>query len=247
MIKLRGENGCPWDREQTHKSLIKYLVEETYELVDAIESDDDEQLLSELGDLLLQVIFHCQIAREDRRFNLQDVARYCCRKMIRRHPHVFGNKVASNSAEVLKQWEDIKREEPENTLRKSVLDGIPKSLPPLAKAEKVQVKVSKIGFDWTSSGDVLDKIQEEFEEVRGGLDNRDDRSIREELGDLMFAVVNLCRYLDNSPDELLREATEKFSRRFRFMEARIVQEGMSIEECSMDLLDRLWQEAKAEV
>ena len=247
MIKLRSQDGCPWDREQTHKSLKKYLVEEAYELFDAIEKGDDVGIIDELGDLLLQIIFHCQIGREESRFDLQDVAKHCCIKMIRRHPHVFGNKVALNSTEVLKQWDQIKKLEQRNITQKSILDGIPRSFPPLTKAKVVQTKASKVGFDWNSSIEVLNKVQEELEELKVGVQENNRDSIREELGDLIFAVVNLCRFQEESAEDLLFEATEKFSRRFRFIEAHLIQQGKKIDECSFECLETLWQKAKTQV
>ena len=247
MGRLRRRDGCPWDREQTHRSLKKYLVEETYELIDAIESEDDAQMIDELGDILLQVIFHCQIAKEDGRFRLQEVARQCCKKMIRRHPHVFGHTLAEDSAAVLKQWETIKKTESSNLNRTSALDGIPKYLPALTKAEKIQMKASKVGFDWASADDVVSKIEEELDETKRSLQQDDKNHVREELGDLLFAVVNLCRFVGESPEDTLLQAIDKFSKRFRFIEAELAREGEKPDACTMSVLERLWQESKTQI
>ena len=245
MVKLRGPSGCPWDKEQTHESLKKYVVEETYELIDAIESGEDAQIIDELGDLLLQVVFHCQIGKEDNRFNLQDVAKRSCDKMIRRHPHVFGDKTVKNSKAVLKQWEKIKRTEPTTLKRNSILEGIPRSLPALAQAEKVQVKASKVGFDWSCTNDVLKKVEEELSEFKTSVEKGDKNNIREELGDLLFSVVNLCRFHgESSAEEILMESIIKFRKRFKFMEIEIAQEGKGIHECSIGKLEGLWQKSK---
>ena len=244
MAKLRGRDGCPWDKEQTHESLKKNLIEETYELIDAIESEDDAQIIDELGDVLLQVVFHCQIADEEGRFCLEEVARGCCRKMIRRHPHVFGNTLAENSAAVLKQWEKIKKTESSNSSRQSVLDGVPKHLPALLKAEKIQKKAANVGFDWNSSKAIFEKIEEEIIETKESLQHHDKNHIREELGDLLFAVINLCRFQGESAEEALLQAIDKFSNRFKFIEAELARKGVKPEKCSISVLERLWQKSK---
>ena len=204
MAELRSEQGCPWDREQTHESLTKYLIEESYELIEAIEDGGTNQLVDELGDVLLQVIFHCQIGEEKERFNLQTVSENCCKKLIRRHPHVFGSKKAKDSKEVLKEWNKIKKKEVLLQTRQSQLDGVPKHLPALAFAEKVQKKASEVGFDWDSIKEVWGKLDEEIGELQNCLEKKDPSLIQEELGDVLFSVVNLCRFLGKPAEETLR-------------------------------------------
>ena len=243
---LRSENGCLWDKEQTHETLKKYLIEETYELIEAIEAGSDDQIMDELGDLLLQVIFHCQIAQETNRFNLQMVAEICCKKLIRRHPHVFGDKKVKDSDEVLREWHRIKKSESLNQRRKSRLDGIPKFLPALMYAAKIQGKASQAGFDWKSIEGVWEKFDEEIIELRTGIERNDSDQIKEELGDLMFTLTNLCRFLGVSAEDVLRYSNRKFTKRFRFIEDRLAQQGREFENCSDNELDELWQDAKSE-
>ncbi len=245
MTRLRSRTGCPWDQEQTHESLKKYLIEEAYELVDAIDDHDPEQLRDELGDVLLQVIFHCQIAKEDEQFTLQDVAEHCSRKMLRRHPHVFGDEQADDSAAVLALWRRIKEDEQPSRARSSILDGVPRNLPALHQAEMIQRKAAKVGFDWSSSEQIIAKIEEELEELKKALESRDQENINEETGDLLFAVVNLCRYQNfNSAEDNLRKTINKFYERFRFIENKVSRDGKSVEDCSIDVLESYWQQAK---
>jgi len=244
MSRLRGEGGCPWDREQTHETLKKYLIEEAYELVDVIDERNDRHIVEELGDVLLQVVFHSQIAKEGKRFDLQEVARICCEKLMRRHPHVFGDKKISDAQGVIKQWEEIKKEEKSSLGRKSALDGVPRHLPALSQAEKIQKKASKIGFDWPEVDAVVSKVDEELEEVKEGLKLGNKNMIREEIGDLLFAVVNLSRFQGESAEELLRDTVKKFYFRFQFMEEELEKKGKRAEECSLEELDKLWEKAK---
>jgi len=240
---LRSEEGCPWDREQSHGSLKPYIVEETYEVLDAIDRGDDEELREELGDLLLQIVFHAQIASEDGRFTIEDVARSIVQKLKRRHPHVFGDVQVENSQQVLKNWEEIKRGEGKS----SVLDGVPRGLPALLKARRVQDKVRRVGFDWEDPAGAFDKVREEFEEIQKALREGNRNGIEEEFGDILFSLVNVSRFLDIDAEESLRRTIDKFSRRFRYMEDRIAERGEgSIEDLSLEELDALWEESKKE-
>lgn len=240
---LRSPDGCPWDREQTHASLRGGLLEEAYEVAAAIDSGDDDNLREELGDLLLQVVFHAQIAGEDGRFDFNAVALGIAEKLVRRHPHVFGEESASDSAAVLVRWEEIKRQERGVQEETSVLDGICAGLPALQHAAKVQKRASKIGFDWSGPAPVLDKIREELAEVDAVLSEGGKR-LEEELGDLLFSVVNLTRSLDLDAEVLLSAATRKFSRRFRGVEALAKARSISMAGSSLEALDLLWDEVK---
>jgi tetrapyrrole methylase family protein/MazG family protein len=244
MSRLRAPGGCPWDREQTHESLKRYLIEEAYELIDAVDDADDEHMVEELGDVLLQILFHSQIAKEEKRFDLQKVARVCCEKLIRRHPHVFADQKIKDSKAVIKQWEDIKKNEKAGQERKSILDGIPRHLPALSQAEKIQKKASKVGFDWPEVDGVVAKIDEEFIEVKEALKKGNRKAIRGEIGDLLFAVVNLCRFQDESPEDVLRNTIKKFYRRFQFIERALKKAGKPMDKTSLEELDKLWNQAK---
>lgn len=243
MEKLRSPNGCPWDREQTHKSLIPYLVEETYELVDAVEREDWENLKEELGDLLLQVVFHSQIAKENGKFDVNDVVDSICKKLIFRHPHVFGCRSDIKSSEdVLREWDRFK--EKEGKKRDSLLDGIPKSLPAVDYALKLQKRVAKVGFDWDSYKEALDKVLEEVREVKESAEEGNKDKVEEEIGDLLFMVVNLARLLDVNPEIALRKANRKFSERVSYMERKAKELGKSLSEMSLEEMEKLWEEAK---
>ena len=243
MEKLRAENGCPWDRKQTHETLKPYLIEETYEVISAIDSGNDEELKEELGDLLLQVVFHAQLAKEERRFDIDDVAETIVEKLIRRHPHVFGNVKVSNSDEVLQNWEKIKKAEG----KESIFDGVPKGLPALLKARRVQEKAKRVGFDWNNIDGTLDKVKEEFNELSAAIEKRDKSSISEEFGDLLFSLVNVSRFLDIDAEDSLRQTIEKFMNRFRNME-KIVKnrEKKELDSYSLEELDKFWEEVKRE-
>ena len=244
MAQLRAPEGCPWDKEQTHKSLKKNLLEETYELLDAIESEEDENMIDELGDVLLQVVFHSQIGKEGGRFDFETVARQISEKLIRRHPHVFGDKKISNSDDVVRQWENIKKTEKAETSRQSVLDGIPRNMPPLAKAEKIQIKASRAGFDWRSAESIVEKIEEELLELKQSLGRNDRESVNEELGDLLFSVINLARFKGESTVEILEKTIKKFYNRFRYIEKEIEKSDLPLEETSIEKMELLWQQAK---
>jgi MazG family protein len=240
---LRQPDGCPWDREQTHASLRAGLIEESYEVVEAINTNDDANLKEELGDLLLQPIFHAQIAEEEGRFTLDDVARSIVEKLLRRHPHVFGEDRCADSAEVLKKWDDIKRAEKGERVT-SALDGISGGLPALMRAEKVQKKAARVGFDWSEAAPVVAKIREELAEVEAEIATGTGPRIEEEIGDLLFSVVNLARKLKVDGETALQSATDKFSTRFRKVEALARERGITLEKLSLAELDELWDEVK---
>ncbi len=240
MNTLRSPGGCPWDREQTHASLKPYCIEEAYEVIDAIEKGDDSELASELGDLLLQVVFHAQLASEEDRFSMADVLSSINEKLIRRHPHVFrkeeGDEV-ENAKEVLGRWAEIKKTEG----KKAILDGIPKDLPALLRASRVGEKAASVGFDWRRKEDVWKKIEEEMEE----LDQAQSHEKRdEEFGDLLFAFTNLARHLHIDSETSLRKATLKFEGRFQKMEELCKLQGKEVKECSYEELDDLWNQVK---
>lgn len=243
VARLRAPEGCPWDREQTHASLRAGLIEEAYEVVEAINQNDDTNLCEELGDLLLQPIFHAQIAAEEGRFNFDDVARRIVEKLLRRHPHVFGEDQCADSAEVLRKWDDIKRAE-KGGKAESALDGISGGLPALMRAEKVQKKAARVGFDWSEIAPVLAKIREELVEVEAELPGNDGSKIEEEIGDLLFSVVNLARKLKVDGETALQRSTDKFSARFRQVEALASKRGLAMEKLSLAELDAIWDEVK---
>ncbi len=243
MARLRARGGCPWDREQTHRSLKYYAVEEAYELMDAIESRDDEGLREELGDLLLQVVFHAQMAKERRRFDFEDVVQTLIDKLLARHPHVFGDSTARTAEQVLDQWHKLKDKE-KGHKRPSVTDGVPRHLPALMRAQEVQKKVARVGFDWSRAEDVLDKIEEEIGELRRELQRGDPRKMAEELGDLMFALVNLARFQKFHAEDLLNGCTKKFIVRFRKVEAALARRGKQPHEVPLDEMEAEWQKAK---
>jgi tetrapyrrole methylase family protein/MazG family protein len=242
--RLRSPQGCPWDREQTHQSLKNYLVEEACELLDAIDDGDDEAMKDELGDVLLQVVFHCQLARETHRFDLQEVARKSCEKMIRRHPHVFGDGQVHTADGVVDQWEKIKKTEKASAKRTSAVSGVPRHLPALHRASKIQSRAAKVGFDWPSIDGVLAKIDEELAEVREALRNRDAVAVDEEIGDLLFAVTSLSRFQKSNAEELLGHTVKKFERRFRKMEDMVSAENRCLAGCSLEEMEAYWEKAK---
>lgn len=242
MGRLRSPDGCPWDNEQTHDSLKKYLIEEAYELIDSIDSRDDKALIEECGDVLLQVVFHARIAEEEGRFTIQDVLDAICDKLIRRHPHVFGDQTAADAQEVLRQWEqNKKKEKPERT---SILDGVPKSLPPLMQAHQIQERVSRVGFDWREIEEVFLKFEEEWREFRQARNEEHRQRMEEELGDLFFALVNVSRYVDTDPDQALSKTNQKFIRRFQYIERELQKRNRRLEEATLEEMDALWDEAK---
>ena len=244
VAKLRGPGGCPWDREQTHESLKRYAIEETYEVVEAIESGDPKKLEDELGDLLLQVLLHAQMASEEGQFDMGDVCRVLREKLQRRHPHVFADVEVSGVDEVLANWEQIKGGEPGYDQRKSVLDGVPKSLPALMRAADLSKKAAKTGFDWPDVGAIVDKLKEETREVEEALARDNKEELESEIGDLLFTTVNIARFKGIDPEEALRRMLERFSQRFRLIECRARESGRGIEEMTLEEMDRVWDEAK---
>lgn len=235
---------CPWDREQTHESIRSCLLEEAYEVVDAINRKDDANLREELGDVLLQVVFHSSMAREEGRFNLKDVINEECEKMIRRHPHVFLEENLKTIDKVLEKWENIKVKESGQTDQTSRLEKVPRALPALTRAKKVQKKAADVGFDWNEVAPALDKVNEETCELREAWRMGDRDAMKEELGDLLFSVVNVARFLDVDPEEALTFTTEKFIRRFAYIEKAAMACGRQMEDMSLEEMDQLWDQAK---
>ena len=244
-IMARLRRSCPWDREQTHRTLIPYLIEETYEVVEAIEGENEAELCGELGDLLLQIVFHSQLATETGKFSVADVVDSLSNKMIRRHPHVFGDAVIEDVDAQWKNWEQLKSQEAAGKARKSRLDGIPKHMGALQRGQRMQEKAARVGFDWASARDIVDKLAEEMAELaEARREKQDDPRIREELGDVLFTVVNLSRALGIDAETAMREANEKFYKRFSFMEAHASKDGKQLVDMSLDELEELWQLAK---
>jgi len=239
---LRCPEGCVWDREQDHKSIRRSFIEETYEAVEAIDNDDPVLLQEELGDVLLQVVFHAQIEAEAGRFTMDDVADGICKKMIYRHPHVFGSVEVKNSDEVLTNWDALKQKEKHQKSTTETLESVARSLPGLIRAEKVQHKAAKVGFDWDEVSGALDKVREETAEVARAIDGDGDPS--EELGDLLFAVVNVARFLKTDPEDAINRTTDKFIRRFAQVEQAAKDVGRSLSEMSLAEMDALWDAAK---
>lgn len=241
---LRSPDGCPWDREQDHKSIRRDFLEETYEVIEAINKDDRDGLLEELGDVLLQVVFHTQIEREKGSFELSNVADGICKKMIERHPHVFGNVNAETSEQVLENWDVIKKQTKKQKSQTESMLSIPREFPALMRADKVQKKAAKVGFDWDSVDGAFDKVSEELQELKeavlmGVVDNA-----LEELGDLLFSVVNVSRFIKVDSEEALTGATDKFIDRFSKVEEMAKEQGLDMKETSLEELDKLWDKAK---
>ncbi len=241
VAKLRGPEGCPWDRKQTHESLARHMVEEAHEAVDAIRHGDWDHLAEELGDLLLQVVLHAQLGAEEGTFEIGDVLRCIVEKLVRRHPHVFGEVDLRTAEEVVSRWEKIKAEERGEP---SLLEGISEGLPSLVYAYKLQTRAARVGFDWRTKEDVLPKLREELEEVEEALLKGDE--VEEELGDLLFTLVNVCRHFRVDPELALRRSARKFARRFREMESRSREKGISLEDLDLEELDCLWEGSKEE-
>jgi MazG family protein len=255
--RLRAVNGCPWDREQTHSSLRTYLIEEAYEVLDALESGDDAKFAEEMGDLLLQIVFHSQIARETGRFTVADVIRDVHEKMVRRHPHVFGEKRAKDAADVLKHWEQIKSEErrakgagsdadaaKQHANAESLMAGVARSLPATMEALQLTRRAARIGFDWDDVEGIFEKIREEGAELRHALATKDQVKVEEEIGDLLFAAVNLARFVHVDPEIALKKANAKFAKRFRAMEQIARDSGSTLESVLRPLMETLWDTAK---
>jgi tetrapyrrole methylase family protein/MazG family protein len=243
MRRLRAPDGCPWDRQQTLSSLKQYLVEECYEVLDAIDSGDRARLAEELGDVLLQVVFQAQICSEEGSFTFDDVARAISEKLVRRHPHVFADVKVSGADDVLRNWEAIKREEKAGGARSAVA-GIPRHLPALHRAQQVQRRAARVGFDWEAAHQVVNKIEEEMTEVKAAMTSGDSARVREEIGDLLFAVVNLSRFLGHNAEEALDDTINKFIRRFQGIEQRVHERGRRMTDCKLAELDAIWNEIK---
>ena len=247
MDRLRDPGGCPWDREQTMESLSGYLLEEAYEVVDAIGSGEGDRLREELGDLLLQIVFVSKIAREKGWFDANDVCESISDKMVRRHPHVFGDLEVSGASEVIRNWEDIKSEERENDEPRSTLDGVPVSLPALLKAFRMTEKAAAVGFDWRRPHDVIGKLHEEVAELEVEIDVADpesDLKVRDEMGDVLFVMANLARHLGVEPETALQRSNAKFKRRFEAMEETARASGESFREMDLEEQDALWETVK---
>ncbi len=242
MAALRAEKGCPWDKEQTRESLKPFLVEETYEVLEALDEGDPGKIKEELGDLLFQIVFHCQIAKERGEFDVYDVIAKISKKMRGRHPHVFGEARYETAEEVLKQWEERKKEEGKG--RESILEGIPRELPSLLRAHRIQARAARVGFDWTQVEDVLKKLDEELGEFREALQKKEQKSIEDELGDLFFVLVNISRFVGVNPDDALRKTISKFISRFRYIEMKAADSGRRLSEMTLEEMDELWDEAK---
>jgi MazG family protein len=247
MHRLRGPGGCPWDREQTHDSIKPYLIEEAYEVVEAIDARDDSELCGELGDLLLQIVFHAEMAGEQGRFSVTDVIRAITEKMVRRHPHVFADTRVSGAGEVVRNWSRIKAGERRTAADSSALAGVPRAMPALLRAQRLGEKAGHAGFDWREASGVLAKLSEELDELRTAMANGDPARVEAELGDLLYAATSLARHVRLSAEDALTRAADRFSRRFRFMEDALAAHGRDIHSATAEELDALWEEAKRAV
>jgi tetrapyrrole methylase family protein/MazG family protein len=247
VARLRGEGGCPWDREQTHQSLKSFLLEETYELLEAIERGEAGEMEEELGDLLQQVVFHCQIASEGGRFDTEKVLSRLKEKLVRRHPHVFADKVFADSAAVLRHWVKTKAGESKggkSDRRRSSLGEVPRTMPALARAQKLTERASYFGFDWSEAEPVWRKVEEEWNELKEASKSGSRERISEEMGDLFFSLVNLSRHLDLQAEEALAQSIDRFLERFQYIEDKLREKGKGLEESSLEEMNALWDEAK---
>jgi tetrapyrrole methylase family protein/MazG family protein len=247
MERLRAPGGCPWDREQTRESIKPYLIEEAYEVAEAIEDRNIDDLKAELGDLLLQIVFHSEMAREEGLFTVEDVVRGITEKMIRRHPHVFGDAAVTGSADVLRNWARIKAEERKDKEDTSHVTGVPRAMPALLRAHRLSEKASRVGFDWNSAGEVLDKVREELGELEAAIEHGDRAAIEAELGDVHFALTSLSRHLDIQSEDALQRTSDRFIRRFRYIEARLAERGLDMSAALASEMNTLWEEAKSKV
>ncbi|MCE5194156.1 MAG: nucleoside triphosphate pyrophosphohydrolase [Nitrospiraceae bacterium] len=242
MSALRAENGCPWDKEQTRASLRPFLLEETYELLEALDEDNPEKIKEELGDILLQIVFHSQIAKEKKEFDIYDVVKTISDKMIKRHPHVFAGIQFKSKAEHQRHWEEEKKREGKK--RESVLEGVPKALPSLLRAHKLQKKAARAGFDWEKTDDVIKKLDEELNEFKTALNNNRQSEIEDELGDIFFVLVNISRFVGVNPEDALRKTISKFISRFRYIEMKASESERNLSDMALEEMDALWDEAK---
>lgn len=245
MKTLRSERGCPWDKKQTHQTLKPYLIEETYEVIDAIDKNQSKELKEELGDLLFQIIFHCQLASERGDFDLKEVCVAIAEKMTKRHPHVFGDSVFESAEEFARQWEQRKQEEGKN--KTSLFEGIPNHMPALLKAQRVQSRASKVGFDWGTPEEAFQKLPEEIKELAFSLSSNDTTQIEEEIGDLLFSVVNVARLCKVNPEEALKKTVNKFIKRFDYITKKAEEMGIPPSDMTLQEMDALWDEAKREL
>ncbi|MEF9971492.1 MAG: nucleoside triphosphate pyrophosphohydrolase [Oscillospiraceae bacterium] len=241
---LRAPGGCPWDREQTHKSIRRNLLEEAYEVCEAIDEQNPEHLREELGDVLMQVIFHARIEEEGGSFNLDDVADGACKKLIYRHPHVFGNVEVSGSEQVLRNWDELKRQEKSQTTVTKTMTDVAESLPALWRAEKIQKKAKKVGFDWADIQGAMDKLSEEIAEFKQAQAEKDPQHIEEELGDLLFTLVNVARFEGLDPEAALHKSCEKFIRRFNYIEETAAKRGSELSEMTLPQMEEIYDEGK---
>lgn len=244
MTTLRGPNGCPWDRKQSLPDLKPYVIEEAYEVVDAIDHDDRRALAEELGDLLLQAVFIAELTREEGTFDIYDSITAIHDKLVRRHPHVFGDVEANDAETVLVNWEKLKQDE-RKAENKSVLSGVPQSMPALLKASRLTEKAARVGFDWRRTEDVFDKVDEELGELREAVASGDNEHVHEEIGDLLFTIANIARKVNVNPEEALQSTNRKFMRRFGSMESQVRERGQNLDQLQLEEMDRLWDEAKA--
>lgn len=241
---LRGESGCPWDREQTHESIKKSLIEETYEVIEAINKKDGELLKEELGDVLLQVVFHSEMESEKSNFDFSDVCDGICKKLIERHPHVFADIEVKDSGEVLLNWEEIKSKSKNRKTQTEKMLSVPRELPALMRSEKIQQKAAKVGFDWQDVSGAFGKLYEETAELKAAVENNDGENMAEELGDLLFSAVNVSRFIGVDPEEALSSSCDKFINRFSEVERLAGERNIDINSASLEELDRLWDEVK---
>ncbi len=241
---LMGENGCPWDRVQTRETLKPYLVEESYEVLEALDENHPEKIKEELGDLLYQILFHAKIGEQKQEFNINDVICSISEKMVRRHPHVFGDGDIDTPDQVVNQWEEIKKEEKNNQDQKSILDNIPKHLPGLARAQKLQKKAAKQGFDWEHIEEVFVKLDEEIAEFKQAFQDGNEEEAHSELGDILFVLVNLARFKKIDAEEALRSTNNKFIKRFQHIERAVAKQGKELKDTPLEEMERYWQEAK---
>ena len=241
---LRAPGGCPWDAEQTHESIKKNLIEETYEVIEAINKQDRDLLLEELGDLLLQVVFHTEMENEKGSFNFDDVCNAVCQKLVERHPHVFGTVKADNAEEALSSWDEVKRNKKGQKKGSVPMLSVPRELPALMRADKVQNKAKKVGFDWPDVSGALDKLSEEITELRQAIADGDPADVSMELGDLLFSAVNVSRFVGCDAEEALTASTDKFISRFQKLEALAAERGIDLEQSSLEEMDKLWDEIK---
>jgi tetrapyrrole methylase family protein / MazG family protein len=244
MTRLRGPDGCPWDRKQTLPDLKPYVIEEAYEVVDAIDRNDRAALLEEIGDFLLEAVFITELTREEGTFDVYDSITAIHDKLVRRHPHVFGDVDAKDAEQVLVNWEKLKQDE-RKAENKSLLAGIPQSMPALLKAGRLTEKAARVGFDWRRTEDVFDKVDEEIAELREAVASGDASHVHEEIGDLLFTIANIARKVNVNPEEALQSTNRKFMRRFESMEARVRERDQNLDQLELEEMDKLWDEAKA--